>query len=197
MLDAATLGKLPIFADLAPRELDLLLGVVRPRRLKAGQVVFRQGDPGASFLVVVSGRVGVYRTLATAEPERIVTLGAGAMIGEMSLIDGQRRSAEVRAEDDGTVLAELVRDDFERLFNAATPFAFKILRHITRQLVDRARATTKRLQLAHEQVRTVSRDERRETASLAARYASEILLGADVSDDELDQVVVVEPARRD
>jgi CRP-like cAMP-binding protein len=191
VIDAAALARLPIFAALSPRELEILRGVVRERTLRPGQVLFRRGDPGTAFFVVVTGRVGVWRDFAGAQAERIVVLGPGAMLGEMSLIDGQRRSAEVRADDVPVTLAELTRDDFDRLFNAGTPLTFKILRHISGQLVERFRNTMRRLHAAHEQVAEANRTERQHTAAAAARFATKALLGADVAADELDEVVVV------
>lgn len=193
MIDDAALGSLPIFSELTPRELQVLRGIVRMRALKPGEVLCREGDPGTSFFVVARGQVGVYRKLGGPAPERVVTLGPGAMVGEISLIDGGRRSAECRAES-AAVLVELARDDFDRLFHAATPFAFKILRHVARDLVGRFRGTVKRLREAHEQVRAADRS--RATAALAARYASELLMGAEYDDAELESITVVDPAGR-
>jgi CRP-like cAMP-binding protein len=67
-----------------------------------GAVLMRQGDIGASMFSILSGKVSV----SVHEPggdEEVATLGPGEVVGEMSLLTGERRSATVTAR--GKVVA--------------------------------------------------------------------------------------------
>ena len=80
----------------------------------AGATVVRQGDPGDALCIVAKGTVEVSRD------DRVVTqLTAGDYFGEVSLIDGQPRSATVVAVDD-VVLLELSSSDFDSLLSVPT-----------------------------------------------------------------------------
>jgi CRP-like cAMP-binding protein len=80
-----------------------LFASAKPMRLAADEVLFLAGDPGLLKVMMVS-RSGTERILAF--------LGAGAIVGELSIIDGRTRSASVVAVRD-TVLSFLSRAAFE------------------------------------------------------------------------------------
>ncbi len=79
----------------------------------AGTTVVRQGDPGDTLCIVTAGTVEVLRNEA---PVR--RLGPGDYFGEISLIDGEPRSASVVAIDD-VVLLELASADFVSLLGGS------------------------------------------------------------------------------
>lgn len=64
--------------------------------LKAGQVLFREGDLGDRAYVVREGKLEVSRRVGSAEVV-IAIEGPGTILGEMALIDDQPRSATIRA----------------------------------------------------------------------------------------------------
>ena len=74
-----------------------------------GDTVVRQGDPGDALCIVVEGRVEVLR-----DGQAVAQLTAGDYFGELSLIDGEPRSATVVALDD-VVLLTLKSSDFGAL----------------------------------------------------------------------------------
>ncbi|MBM64863.1 MAG: cyclic nucleotide-binding protein [Myxococcales bacterium] len=91
-------------AKLLPMEVQYLADLANRRDLKAGDILFRQGDPGDAMFVVVSGELEV--VLQDEDTERVVaTLTAPQFLGEMTLIDKQPRSASVRASTDAVLLA--------------------------------------------------------------------------------------------
>lgn len=73
--------------------------------LYAGETLFRQGDPGDSLYIVVTGRLRV-TTRSNGEETVLAELGAGETVGEMAVISGEPRSATVYAMRD-TQLARL------------------------------------------------------------------------------------------
>ncbi len=100
-----------LFAGLAGADLDALSGLAVPRRVKRGEMVMRRGDPGSSLMVLVSGRL---RAGAVSVEGREVThtiIEAGAVLGEIALLDGEPRSLDVTAAIE-SVLLVLERDAF-------------------------------------------------------------------------------------
>ena len=130
---------LPMFSGLSEREKGTLLAIFKPHHYSPGDVLCREGDRAFSFFVVCRGIVQIYKDLGKGGREQLGQLGKASMIGQVSLIDGKPRSATVVAKTPVTTL-ECSRDDFERLFNAGSPFAFKILDqiiiHLSRRLRD-------------------------------------------------------------
>ncbi|MFZ4737832.1 MAG: nitric oxide synthase oxygenase [Bradymonadia bacterium] len=83
--------------DLEPASLDA--EVVRFERFAAGEVIFRQGDPGARVYAISTGRAGVSVVEDGAE-RPIAELGVGQFFGERTLLEGTPRNATVTALED-------------------------------------------------------------------------------------------------
>lgn len=64
-----------------------------------GSVICHQGDQSRNVLVVSRGRVRVSRFTVTGEETVLAVRGPGEIIGELSAVDGQRRSATLIAVD--------------------------------------------------------------------------------------------------
>lgn len=81
--------------DGLPAELaDELIKLARTRTIKAGQAVFEAGDPGDGFYALLDGSLRVL--LRGEEGEQVLAiLSTGSIFGEMSLFDGEPRSASV------------------------------------------------------------------------------------------------------
>ncbi len=124
------LRRVRTFADLTDPECDAVLGVLTARRGNPGDTLFREGDPGASLVIVLDGQL-----VAHASGEEIAKLGPGEVVGEMSFIDAEPRSATISAPKGATVL-ELDRRALGVLAKQAPRTAAAILRNV---IVDVAR----------------------------------------------------------
>jgi CRP/FNR family transcriptional regulator, cyclic AMP receptor protein len=91
--------KVPLFADLSKRHLDLIARQVDQVEVKDGQTIVRQGENGREVVILVAGNVRVER-----DGKRIAEMGPGDFFGEMALLDGKPRQASVIAEENGTIL---------------------------------------------------------------------------------------------
>jgi CRP-like cAMP-binding protein len=103
--DGALLAGIPLFAKLTPDELAALARLLKPRRFSAGQTVVLIGDRGTDFYVVQQGRVQVSAPDESGTEVAIAELGPGTFFGEISLLDGGPRTANVRAADESTLLS--------------------------------------------------------------------------------------------
>jgi len=93
------LKKVPLFSGLSRRDLDLVARLTDVVKADAGKVLTRQGALGEEFLLIVDGSARVER-----DGKPIARLETGDFFGEMSLIDGNPRSASVIAESPITLL---------------------------------------------------------------------------------------------
>lgn len=108
--------------------------------VKAGTVVFREGDREAYMCLLISGRVEV-RKRTNAQTDRVIAvIEKGKTFGEMSLIDGEPRSATITALEDSTVLV-LTKHHFARLTEEAPRLVLRMVLRMYRQLGERLRTT--------------------------------------------------------
>jgi CRP/FNR family transcriptional regulator, cyclic AMP receptor protein len=123
---------LNLFATLNQREIRIIDGLLHDRHYLKDEVVFDQGEEGQALYVVLSGNVLICRQ---GEPVtgRIAEIPAGALFGELALLDGAPRVAQARAAED-CVLAALSRADFTRLVETHGGIASKIALQLARDL---------------------------------------------------------------
>ncbi|MBV8288965.1 MAG: cation:proton antiporter [Hyphomicrobiales bacterium] len=85
------IARFEMFAGLGNAELRTLARLFRPRLLVPDEVVIRKGDRGNAMFLISSGAVEVVL------PNSRVRLGSGDFFGEMALLSGRRRQADVLA----------------------------------------------------------------------------------------------------
>lgn len=122
------LAQMPLFAACSQRELAQVAALTVPAEFPAGSVLTRQGASGGLAFVIASGSAEVVRG-----GRRLARLGPGDVVGEMSLIDGEPRSATVRALSDMEVL-EVSADDLRRLLRKAPSVTRKLLEALSERL---------------------------------------------------------------
>jgi hypothetical protein len=90
------LQRVAMFSELDPEDLLLVARSTREVRFDDGQLVYAEGDPGTELLVIVEGSAVVSRDRDGAT-HVIDTYGEGEHVGELSLLTGERRSADVHS----------------------------------------------------------------------------------------------------
>ena len=85
--------EMPIFARLAPPEVERVLACGEEVVYPAGQTVFAPGEPADALYVVLSGKVEVRRGPAGKPPMPLATVGQGSVIGGGSCLNQHPRSA--------------------------------------------------------------------------------------------------------
>jgi CRP/FNR family cyclic AMP-dependent transcriptional regulator len=103
----AVLGAVPLFAGLPTRHLSAVAKLAKPVEHSPGRELAAQGRGSLAFHVITSGSATVS---VNGVPRR--TLGAGDYFGEISLLDGQPRSATVTTGPEGLTTLTLTRTDF-------------------------------------------------------------------------------------
>jgi serine/threonine protein kinase/CRP-like cAMP-binding protein len=130
-------------ARLAPDDASALLSFIRWRALRAGEVLYREGTPGATMVLVVEGELGVYSE-ATGVRQELSRVGVGSFVGEMACLDPSPRSATVEATTP-CVVGELSRDAVKTLQTVAPRAAAAVVGAVIRGVVQRIREVDARI----------------------------------------------------
>ena len=106
------LAKVPLFAGLAPRELEALAGLTRSRALAPREELFHKGDAGNHVYAVVEGTLKVVTTSEAGDDVVFNLVTAGEVIGEIAALCQAERTATLVALTDCELLALDRRDLF-------------------------------------------------------------------------------------
>ena len=106
--------RVPLFEGLQPRHLKALAKACTTRRYAAGDTIVRQGNPGVGLFIIVSGKVKIEKRSDDGSTVNLATHGPGEVVGEMSVLDGAVRTADVIAieETECLVLASWAFNSF-------------------------------------------------------------------------------------
>src|SRR5262249_44302689 len=128
-------------------EIDALAAIVETREISAGRELFREGDPGDGLFLVVSGEIDIVKQAAGGS-RSLAQLGPGAILGEISLLTSEARSATGRAIMD-TRLLHLPTDKFRTLLGGGSTAALEMVAAIAEVLSRRlANMNVKVIELA-------------------------------------------------
>ena len=94
------LSRVEIFKDLHRRDLKALAKSCSEASYRDGETLCEQGERGVTAFLIVSGRVDIETGIEQGKTVTVAELGQGAMVGELSVIDGAERVATVRASGD-------------------------------------------------------------------------------------------------
>src|SRR5260370_9592420 len=106
------LAAIPLFRQLSSDELEKISGLMVKVSYKAGDTIFLENEPGDALYVIDSGRVRIWVRDGDANEVTLSELEPGNFFGEMSVLDGGKRSANATAITD-TSLHCLRREEFE------------------------------------------------------------------------------------
>jgi len=96
--------RVPLFDDLDQAAFVELVNKLSYHRHVPGQLIIREGDPGRSFFVIVEGKVRIFKSQPDGKELTLAHLGEGAFFGEMALLSGAPRTANVAAEEETELL---------------------------------------------------------------------------------------------
>jgi CRP-like cAMP-binding protein len=136
-VDRAFLTRIPIFAGLPDRVMDLIAATMRVAHVVPGAQLLREGEHARSMFIVREGELQILKRGRDGTEFKLAVLKTGDVVGEMSLIDIQPRSATARAVGEATLcvidqqeIAKLYQTDLE----VYTLLVLNIAREISRRL---------------------------------------------------------------
>jgi CRP-like cAMP-binding protein len=124
------LERVPIFEACSTRQLRAVADISKVVEVPERTVLTRQGEPGDEFFIIVDGAA-----LVTLSMHKRHRLRPGEFFGEMSLLDGEPRSATVKAETDLRVLV-INRAHFWQLLREVPELTQRMLVNLSRRIRD-------------------------------------------------------------
>lgn len=133
-----------VFFGLDDTQLGRIAALFRRRVYAPGEFLFPAGEPGDTLFIIESGEVELFCTRDNGKRVPLATVGAGALLGEMSLITVEPRSASGIAVQQTRVMM-LKNKDLAGLLKEDKDLMVSMLLNITRLLSKRLRQADQRL----------------------------------------------------
>jgi CRP/FNR family transcriptional regulator, cyclic AMP receptor protein len=127
------LAGIPFFESFAPPEREAIAAKLVSRRFTDGEVIFMRGDPGSTLMILVEGRVRIGVNTSEGREMLLTIMEPGQLFGEMSILDGQSRSADATAMGETLVLA-LERADFLATLRQFPEAALRLCKMLSERL---------------------------------------------------------------
>lgn len=134
------LAELDLFKGLSPEEYRLIETIVKPLIFEKGEVIIREGSDAKLFFVVARGTVSVQIRVQGQDgrKRRVASIGPGLSFGEMALLDGGKRSADIVA-DERVICYGLAVGQLQELAAEHPNIMITILGNLTREFSERLR----------------------------------------------------------
>jgi CRP/FNR family transcriptional regulator, cyclic AMP receptor protein len=131
----AALKAMALCSSLSAAEIDAIAAIAAMRSVAADAELFREGDAGDGLYLVVTGEINIIKRGQEGD-HVLAKLGPGAVLGEMSLVTSDARSATGRALTDATVV-HLPAREFRALLDSGSTAALRIAAAIAEVLARR------------------------------------------------------------
>jgi sigma-B regulation protein RsbU (phosphoserine phosphatase) len=131
---AEILRRIPLFESLDQGDIEYLADILEPRTVKAGTVLFEEGERGGHSYILLDGELDILKSMGTDDERLLATRGAGSTIGEMSLFSedsGRTASGKARSQIE---LLVMNREHLDRLLQRRPAFAYEMVRILSQRL---------------------------------------------------------------
>ncbi len=123
----------PLFGGLPPDALEKLVNLGHSRPTRRGEILYLAGDPGTSLHLIESGEVMITATSESGQELHLNTLGSGAIMGEITVLDGGPRTASARVTEAGRIFT-INRSDFLELLDAHPDITLNLMQLLVARL---------------------------------------------------------------
>ena len=142
---AKLLEKTKWINEFSREQITLLASYMSFVKFPTGTMIFREGAVDNSMAIILSGRINIVKEAPEHHSTNILaSINAGMAFGEMSLVDGEPRSAGAMSAEETTMLI-ITKQDFMRLSEKLPGLGLKFLWKIARMISQRLRKTSGQL----------------------------------------------------
>ena len=133
--------KIRLFREqgLSRRELMTLATFSKEKRFPSGASLFQEGDEGSEMYVILEGKVMISKFIPGAGEEALAILDRGDFFGEMTLIDGEPRSADAKAHGGPLTVLALDQGTVREILSMDSHAALEFLQLLCRLVANRLR----------------------------------------------------------
>lgn len=132
-MEIELLKSIPLFSELSDKDLDRIISVGNKQRYHKENLILIEEEVGSSMFVILDGRVKISRISDDGREVILSILSEGDFFGEMSLLDGQTRSANVTAIDDSELLV-IRREEFLQMLHDYPQIAINLLKELAQRI---------------------------------------------------------------
>jgi CRP-like cAMP-binding protein len=129
------LRKTPVFRALSPSDRETVARAISVRAYEKGQTIFEEGEPSDAFFTIASGRVKIFKMLASGKDLILEVFGTGDPLGAVAAYDGRPFPASAVALEDTTCLV-IPRPEFFKLLEQHPTLVRGLLLGLTHRLVE-------------------------------------------------------------
>jgi CRP/FNR family transcriptional regulator, cyclic AMP receptor protein len=123
----------PIFSDLDEDTLNKLSQLGSQKTYPKESIIVSENEAGAALYIIIEGKVKISRRNSDDREVILSILSESDFFGEMSIIDGESRSANVTAMDDSKLLI-IQRNEFLELLHSHPEVSIALLHELTQRL---------------------------------------------------------------
>lgn len=123
-----------LFEDIPQEKMAELMNAAEDLVVAADTFIFRQGDPGDKYYIIKSGKVKVFQKDDEGLKTDLSIMGPGEGFGEMALLTGQPRSADVQALEE-TELTVIPKDKFDQILKDYPGLSMKFINQMSTWLI--------------------------------------------------------------
>jgi CRP/FNR family cyclic AMP-dependent transcriptional regulator len=127
------LRNIPLFSELNEKDLEKVVQVANRQRYHKENLILIEEEVGSSMFVILEGRVKISRISDDGREVILAILSEGDFFGEMSLLDGQTRSANVTAIDESELLV-IRREEFLQMLHDYPQIAINLLKELAQRI---------------------------------------------------------------
>src|SRR5947209_13480636 len=127
------LKDIPLFQGVDDAQAEVILQRIRRHHYAAGSYIITADAPGESVYIILNGTVKIKADTADGKEVIIAILGAGSVVGEMSVLDYKGRSADVLTLEESNLLW-MDRTTFNEFVDTIPVVARNLLQILTRRL---------------------------------------------------------------
>jgi len=125
----------PVLKNLPQEIKDEIAKIAEEISFSAGESVFSQGDPGDRFFMIKTGSLRVFRKTKEKIETELAVLGPGDSFGEMALLTGAPRSANVAAISDACLIT-LSKEQFDTILKNYPEVSLTLIKQMSSWLVE-------------------------------------------------------------
>ena len=132
-MNLAIFKNIPLFSELSDKDLQKVANVANKQKYHKDNLILIEEEIGSSMFIILDGRVKISRISDDGREVILSILSEGDFFGEMSLLDGQTRSANVTAIDASEVLV-IRREEFLQILHNYPQIAINLLKELAQRI---------------------------------------------------------------
>ncbi len=132
-MDIGFLNYIPLFSELSEDNLREIVKLAARQVYKKDNMILIEEEIGSTMFIILDGRVKISRISDDGREVILSILSEGDFFGEMSILDGQNRSANVVTLDDSKIMV-IRREDFLQMLHDYPQIAINLLKELAQRL---------------------------------------------------------------